>query len=599
MSDDATGGRDKTAAMNRGRAHHSAGRLTEAEENYRQVLAAEPNHPEALYLLGGAALQQGNHARAAELIGRAIAAAPGVSEYHIDHGIALSAKGRRKDAVAAYNKALNLRPDYAKANNNLGAVLQDQGKLRDAVAVYRRVVALDPDDAEAHNNLAGALKDQGRLEEAVPTFRRAIAVDPAFDEAHSNLIMALAYDPRTTAGELAAEHQAWAARHERPLAAPPDFPAGDDPERRLRIALVSADFYSHPEGFFMEPMLAHHDRASFEMLCYANTTRSDAVTARLKGHADGWRDIAGLSDRAFAERVRRDRIDILLELTGHQAHNRLLALVRRPAPLQVAWLSAVNGRGMASLDYLITDRIHAPAGDDALYVEQLTRMPDGYACYRPPDYAPAVSELPALRQEHVTFGCFNNFAKTNDRVIALWAKILHAVPDAHLLMKAAALDDRMSRELLHGKFEAAGVSRQRIELQGRAPHAELLSGYGEVDIALDPFPYSGGLTTCEALWMGVPVITWPGGFAQGRHCASHLTQVGLGEFIANSAEAYAALASRWAEDISALSELRAGLRARMAGSTLCDGAKFTAAFERELRRIWRRYCEAGSPGHDP
>ena len=580
------------AHNNLGNVLRDLGRLDDAAAAYERAVTLKPGFAAAHNNLGAVRQDQGRPEAAVAAIERALALTPDYAEARYNLGNALRDLGKLDDAVAAFSQAVKLRPDYANAHNNLGAALQDQGKLIAAEAAYRKVLAVQPDNAEAHNNLGGTLKDQGRVEEALPCFRRAIEIDPAFDAAHSNLIFALPYDPRTTAGALAAEHRAWAQQHERPIIEFPSFPVGEDPERRLRIGLVSAGFYSHPEGFFLEPMLSHHDRSSFEILCYANATQNDDVTARLKGHAGEWRVVAGLSDAAFVQLVRRDAIDILIELTGHQAHNRLRALARRPAPIQVAWLSAVNGRGMSSLDYLITDRIHAPTGADALYVEKLIRMPDGYACYRPPDYAPAVGAPPAPGSGHVTFGCFNNFAKINGQVIELWAEILRSVPNARLLMKTSALDVPVIRARLIEKFAAAGVSRRRIELAGRSPHAELLACYGQVDISLDPFPYSGGLTTCEALWQGVPVITWPGEFPQGRHSASHLSNVGLSEFIAGSADEYVALAARWAHDISALAELRANLRERMARSNLCDAATFASAFEGELRRIWRDGCHA-------
>lgn len=583
------------AHNNLGNVLRGQGHLDGAVASLQKALALKPDDAPAHNNLAAVLLDQGKPGEALVALGKALALNPENAEAHFNLGNALRAQDKLDDAVAAYNRAIKLRPDYVKAHNNLGAALQNQGKLRAAEAAYREILTMQPDDAEAHNNLGGVLKDQGRLEEALPSFRRAIAIDPAFDQAHSNLIFCLPYDPRTTARELAAEQRAWAQQHERPILKSPEFPAADDPERRLRIGLVSPDFYAHPGGFFLEPLLSRHDRSAFEILCYANSSKNDDVTARLRGHADEWRQIAGLSDAAFAQLVRRDRIDILIELSGHQADNRLLALARRPAPIQVGWLGAVNGRGMASLDYLITDSIHAPVDDDtdALYVEQLIRLPNGYACYRPPDYAPAVREPPAIRTGHLTFGCFNNFAKINDRVIALWAKILHAVPDAHLMVKTPALKDDITRQQLVEAFAAAGISGARIDLRGPSPHAELLACYGEVDIALDPFPYSGGLTTCEALWMGVPVITWPGELAQGRHSASHLTNVGLSEFIAGSAAEYVERATRWANDIPALSALRACLRENMAISNLCDGAKFTLVFESELRRIWRQWSNAG------
>ena len=585
---------DGEAYNNLGNTLRKLGKLDDAEAALASALKLAPDIAVMHNNLGAVLLDRGNLDGAVREFRKALALKPGYAQAHDNLGNALKDQGKLDAAVAAFHKALEIRPDYSLAHNNLATALMDQGKLEDAVGACRRALELDPDSTVAHGNLGAALMDQGRLAAAMTSFRRAIEIDPAFDQAHSNLLFSLPYDARTTAAELFFEHRRWADLHEAQVTKLPEIPAADDAERPLRIGFVSPDFHTHPVGFFLEPVLSHHDRSRFEMVCYANATKTDDVTTRLRHSASEWREIFGFNDDDFAALVRRDRIDILIELTGHQAENRLLALARRPAPLQVAWMGGVNGRGLSALDYLITDRIHARPGAEEFYMEKLIRMPHGYACYRPPDYAPALQAPPAQRSGRLTFGCFNNISKINDRVIALWAEILHAVPDARLLVKTVALDDRPTRQRLMDKFEAAGVSRQRVELQGRSPHAELLAGYGEVDIALDPFPYSGGLTTCEALWQGVPVITWPGELPQGRHSASHLTHAGLSDSIAASGREYIALAVRWANDIPALTRLRAGLRDRMAKSNLCDGAKFTSDLEGELRKIWRRRCAAGA-----
>ena len=628
MSDDATGG--LAAAMNRGRAHHSAGRLVEAEASYRQVLAAEPGHPEALHLLGGVALQQGKNALAVEFFEKAIAANARSAEYHNNLAIAHQSLGaldaaeaafrqaialqpeyaeahfnlggvflqqdKLEDAMAACQSAVALRPDYAEAHNNLGIALKDLGQLEDAVAAFRRALVAKSDYTNAYSNLGNALKHQGKLEDALAAFRTAVDLKPGLAEAHSNLLYCLLYRPDYDRAEIFAEHRKWNARHAAPLA--PKAGGHDNPpiaDKRLRLGLVSHHFRRHPVGYFTVSALEALDRSAFELYCYADTRQSDDLTERTKQTADAWRRTEGTGDEDIAALIRDDAIDILIDMSGHGAGSRLLVFARKPAPVQVKWVGAqIDTTGMDAMDYFISDSVHSAPEDAPWYSEELVRLPDGYVCYAPPDYAPAVTALPALVRGHVTFGCFNNLAKINRPVIALWSALLGRVATSRLVLKTRQFNDAAVRAHYRPLFQANGIAPGRLDLLGESPHAELLAHYNEIDIALDPFPYCGGLTTCEALWMGVPVVTMSGEAFAHRHAASHLTNVGLSDWVVKTPAQYLDLAARKSSDPHGLASLRAGLRQRVGQSPLCDAPRFAHNLEAALRRMWRTWCAAQS-----
>jgi predicted O-linked N-acetylglucosamine transferase (SPINDLY family) len=360
----------------------------------------------------------------------------------------------------------------------------------------------------------------------------------------------------------------------------------------LRIGYLSPDFCSHSVAFFVEPLLATHDRGSFEILCYANVTQPDQITEHLQRLGHTWRDIVRLRDEDVAVQIRQDHVDILVDLTGHTANNRLQVFARKPAPVQVAYLGYPNTRGFTAMDYWLSDAHADPPGQtERFYVEEIVRLPHGFNCYRPPAANPDVRALPARAVGHITFGSFNNAPKVNARVIALWARILNALPEARLIMKARQLVDSATKANFHRLFEQHGVTPERVEMISWVPsstaHLEL---YNRIDIGLDCFPYNGHTTTCEALWMGVPVITLAGLTHAGRVGVSLLSQVGLGELIADTPEVYAELAVALARDLVRLETLRHGLRDRVTQSPLTDASIITRSFEAAYRQMWRRWC---------
>jgi predicted O-linked N-acetylglucosamine transferase (SPINDLY family) len=583
-----------TAHYNLGNILRDLDRRGEAIEAYKKAIALKADYFQAHNNLGATLKDLGRLEEAIGAYRQALAAKPDYVEAHNNLGNALKDEGKLDEAAAAYAQALALDPENAATRNNFGATLKAQGRLDEASEAYSQALALKPVFAEAHNNLGNVFKEQGRLEEAIQSYERALAVKPDFSEAHSNLLMSQHYLGRFSPGELLASAQRFGARFEG--AAPQRIFANDRaPSRRLRIGYVSGDFRLHPGGFLLARVLESHDRGQVETFCYANQARADDMTRRLQASADHWRPILHLGDGEAAELVLSDGVDILVDLSGHTAKNRLPLFALRPAPVQMSWLGYFGTTGLGAMDYLVMDEAAAPRGETPWHSEALVRLPHGRFCYAPPDYAPAPVEPPALKRGGVTFGSFNNIAKIGRDVVALWADVLKATPNSRLLLKWQSLENESARRRLIEAFEAAGVSGERLALRGFSPHAQMLAEYGEVDIALDPFPFGGGLTSCEALWMGVPVVTLPGDRPASRQTIGFLRHVGLDECIAGSPADYAARATALAADVERLAALRRALRPRMAASPLCDGAVFTPTLEAAFRRMWQRWSAGQAP----
>ncbi len=505
----------------------------------------------------------------------------------------LHRSGRFSEAIPAFREALELDPGSWDSHVLLSDMLWRLGESAQAIEHCHRAIALAPDEAAPYQSLATALMQQGRQAEAEAAFEAALARNPGSAKAHSDLVFALNYrndiDPR----RLFAAHRAWDERHARPLApAAARFDNDKDPKRRLRVGYVSRDFRTHPVSSFFMPLLRAHDRAAIEAFCYADNAQRDAVTRELEALADRWRPIAERSDEDVAALIRGDRVDILVDLAGHTGDNRLRVFARRPAPIQVTWLGYPTSTGLSAIDYRLSDAIVDPEGEDEIpSSEAVVRLPEGYHCYRPPDNAPEVGPLPAEAAGRITFGSFNHLPKLSDPAIALWARLLAELPDARLLLKNRCFADAGTRQRFAEKFAAAGIEAERLALKPWVgAHRDHLALYNRIDLALDSFPYNGTTTTCEALWMGVPVVTFCGDRHAGRVGASLLTRVGLEDLIAPDEAGYFTTALALARDPDRLSALRAGLRARMSASPLCDETGFARAVELAYRDMWRRWC---------
>jgi predicted O-linked N-acetylglucosamine transferase (SPINDLY family) len=581
---------------NVGRTLRDQGRAAEAIVAYGQALQLRPDFVEALNGLGIVLCELGKLNEAAAAFRRAVELRPDFADAYGNLGNVLEDLGRLDEAVACHRRALELKPDCAEAYNNLGLALRTQGKPDDAAAQLRRAVELKPDYAEAYNNLALALQDQGSLDEAVACLRRGLELNPDNARTHSNLVSTLHYCPDFDLQAIGEEHRCWDRQHAQPLAQHGRPHLNDrTPDRRLRLGFVSSDFGRHPVGFFLIRALESLDRTQCEVVCYSDRLGADEFTARFKSTADRWLDVCDRSDEQLAELIRGERVDILFDLAGHTARNRLLCFARKPAPVQVTWIGYEGTTGLTAIDYSLADRHVAPPEIEAHASERVLRLPDGYVCYDPPGAAPPVGPLPALATGQVTLASFNSPTKITPQVVAVWSQILGRVPGSRLMLKYLGLDRPQVRARFERMFAAQGIGAERLQFAGQSPYAEYLAAYHQVDLALDPFPFNGGATTCEALWMGVPVVTWPGTTFASRHSLSHLSAVGLTETVARSLPEYVDLAVGLARDLPRLVELRVGLRSRMARSPLCDGKRFAENLLRVLRDVWREWCRQPLP----
>lgn len=577
------------AEINRLVALSNAGHQAELENAARLLLKRYPNSGFVWKALGVSLQMQGKEALPA--LQKATQLLPDDAEAHFYLGTARQLLGRLDDAQASYRRSLEINPDNANAHNNLGVVLKTVGRINDALASCQRAVEIKPDFAEAHSNQGGALIKSGRLKAAAVCLRRALEIKPDAAEAHSNLLFCLSHDETVDAQTLFDEHRRFAEQFEAPLRN--DWPRHAnlrEPERCLRIGIVSGDLRRHAVTFFVEPVLARlatYPRLSLHV--YYNHTIEDDVTRRLRGCLSHWHIVTGLTDETLAQKIRQDGIDILMDLSGHTAQNRLLTFARKPAPLQVTWIGYPNTTGLQAMDYALKDRFIAPYGAyERYYVEKLVRLP-GSGTFLPPKDAPAVNDLPALSTGNVTFGSFNRPGKLGDGVIALWSRVLLAVPGSRLLLgNTDGIDIRAN---LVERFARCAVAADRLAFRPQMELNDYLALHHQVDFILDSFPYTGGTTTNHALWMGVPVLTLTGTSPMQCQCAGVLRRVGLEDWIADDAEDFLRRAVDWSGRLGELAKLRTGMRERVLSSPMQHPETVARGVEAAFRIMWRRRCE--------
>lgn len=579
------------AANNLGLALQALGRVENAVAALEMAVTAAPDFADAHANLGTVLAAAGRLDEAEAALRRALALQRGSATALAGLGTVLQARGRGEEAIAAFEQALVADPVHFDALTGLGLALLAQGRIEQALDRLEPCARLRPASATALNNLATAHRTQGDMRRAVECCRRALELDPEALGAQSNLLAGLNYLPNLSPAEILAEHRRFGERLEAPFRARWGGHANPrEPERRLRIGYVSGDFREHAMSFSIAPVLANADAARFETVCYATNAYEDAVTARLRGHANEWRGVVGTSDEDLAALVRRDGIDILVDLSGHTALNRLAVFARKPAPVQVAWLGYVTSSGLTAIDYRLTDGSADPPGaDESGYTETLVRLPC-VTVFEPAAGSPPVGPLPSRAGAPFTFACLNHLSKVTPDAIALWARILHAVPDSRLLFGNAG-DAGVQRRLTEA-FAAHDVPAAQLVFRTKLPLTEYLALHHEIDLALDTFPYNGGATSCHALWMGVPFVTLAGDRYMARMGLSLLEHAGLGEFVAQTPEAYVERAVRAAHDRAALGALRAGLRTRIAASPLLDAPGFVRSLETAYREMWRIWCGA-------
>ena len=565
-------------------------RLDEAADCYRRTLVIQPNFVPVLGNLGGILLSLGRAEEAVSHLERALALEPDHPNTLESLGRAFLALERVEDAVACFERRLACAPGDANAHGALGEALRRLGRFEQAASCFERALALDPDNADAHANLGNIFYAWGRLRDAMTRYERALALKPEEASVHSNLIFTLdLIEPAVDLATQQAERRRWSRLHAAPIAqeAAVAHDNRPDPERRLRVGYVSADFRRHSASAIFGAVLFSHDPARIETVCYTNSRLEDDHTARFRSAAALWQPVSGLPDREMADLVRADGIDILVDLSGHTAGNRLTVFALKPAPVQVTAWGHATGTGLAAIDAFFTDPVHVPAADRPLFAEEPVDLPC-LICYDPPPDAPPVTPGPG--REGVSFGCFNRVSKLGDRALSTWSRILAACPGSRLVLKAAALSDASTRALLAGRCRSWGIAEERLLLLGGTPQTEHLAAHAEVDIALDPFPHNGGTSTLEALWMGVPVLTVAGTTSVSRMGPAILTALGLSDWIATDLDDCVARARALAADRPRLAALRRELRPRLAASPVGDRVRYTRAVEARYRVLWRRWC---------
>jgi protein O-GlcNAc transferase len=568
----------------------------QALASFEQALQLRPDDPLALELVAKASQKLGDNERAESLASRALALAPQFSPAHYRLATLYFERGRFSLALEHIEQALQACPGDCPMLARKALILGRLDRHGEAIALFEILVKKEPGDYSHWNNLANLYKDLGQLAVADEHYCRAVELAGRKDVLpYSNRLTSLHYDPTRSRDYIFEVCKQWQTRFG-PSSVPPRPQMADlAPDKQLRIGLVSDGLRQHPVGNMIVGVLERLPAHQFQLFAYSSSQVSDHLTQRIRARMQAWRTIKHMDDQHLAQQIRDDQVDILIDLSGHNAGNRMGCMALQPAPLLVKWVGGlINTTGLEAMDYLLSDAIESPPGEDSYYTEKLIRLPNDYICYDPPPYAPDVQALPARANGFVTFGCFNNPTKLNDELLARWAELLHEVADSRLLLKGGAFANTDLCQHVMSVLQGHGIAAERVQIEGPVGHKALLESYNRVDIALDPWPYSGGLTTCEALLMGVPVVTLPGPTFAGRHSATHLINAGLPELVVNSWDAYRQRAVGLARDLDNLATIRSLLRGVLMNSPVCNSQRFAVHLGTALRAIWQRHC-AGAP----
>ena len=586
--------------------HHAKSEFEDAKIIYQLILDTQPDHADAMFYIGAAMHQAGDTAQGVEQMKRAAQLNPRSLAYNYNLGLVYEAIGDMPAAIACYRQVI-ANDRGGQWHCTLAKQLTDAGQLDDAIEFAREALTLLAPHARgiAHNQLANALTLKGELTEAIANFQIAISLEVENAMMNSNYVFALNYGGQPDLTAIFQEHKKFGDKFEsfvprmyvNPLQAKASASAFTNSKRRLRIGYVSPDFNDHAVGKFIEPVLAAHDTNKFEVFCYYNNSRVDDATKRMQTAVAHWRMTSTISDDELARMIQADAIDILVDLSGHTGLNRLLVFARKPAPIQVTWIGYPNTTGLSTMDYRITDAFADPIGaTEALHTEKLVRMPECFSCFKPPSNAPHVSALPAVARGTITFGSFNNFAKITPEVMRVWIAILARVPGSRLVLKNWCLDNDRMKTFMLDAFVRYGATPGQVELWNpNTSNVDHLNCYNSIDIGLDPFPYNGTTTTCDALWMGVPVITLAGVSHVGRVGVSQMSNLGLQELIARDTDHYVDIAVALANDVPRLAALRGAMRVRMSASPLMDAPRLTKNLEAAYDNMWSVYLSAQKP----
>ena len=577
-----------TAHINLGQALKTEARLVEATASLRRALELKPDDAEILNELGGALQGQGELQLALETYAKAIKLKPDMPGGYANLGLALFENGEFSHAIAVLRKGLEIKP-LASLHENLALALQAQGSPDEAIEHFEKSLALAPDNIATQCNLAGALADGGQPRQAIAVYRQLLELNPNNLIAHSNLLFNLSVDEQCSPVQYLEEARSFDRKLKK--SEEPFLNLVGDPARRLRLGFVSADLRGHPVGFFVEGILHSIDRARFELFAYPTIAKADELTERIRPLFTGWHMLKGLSDEAAARRIRDDGIDILLDLSGHTGDNRLGVFGRRAAPVQIGWLGYFASTGLSSMDYVLADEVCVPPDSDHFFTEKVWRLPRTRLCFTAPanGSTPDVNPLPALARGHVTFGCFQRLLKINDAVLALWKQIFEMLPDARIFLQNPQTGRPKYIDEIRTRLRDIGIAADRVTIRGPSARSEYFHSYREVDIVLDTFPFTGGTTTCEALWMGVPTVTLAGETMIARQGAALMRAGDLGDWVAETEADYVRKAVSFAGDIQALARLRSTMRERITNSALFDVRLFAENFGEALDGIWAQH----------
>jgi protein O-GlcNAc transferase len=579
---------DTVAWSNLGAAYQLSGRVDEALTAQRRAVALSPDDPSSLCNLAIALRTAGKFDEAVSVARRAVDLAPEWPNALQILGDLLVTLGQLVEADALLRRAIKLAPEDPLNQSNLGILLQRDGKLDAAVESFRSAIRLSPDYPEAHHNLGNTLRELGQIDAAMEHFKTAVALRPNYVEADSAIMLTLHYR-EIESTKLLEAHQQWEERQTKALKdLRQPHKNSRDPERRLRVGYLSADFRDHPIHYFFGPLIKAHDRDQVEVFCYSDVGAPDGVTARLQTQADVWRDSARWLDAALVERIREDQIDILVDLALHTGGNRLRAMAARPAPVQMSYLGYCSTSGTSFMDYRLTDHVVDPVGvTEAWYTEKLLRLDGGFCCYQPPEMSPAVV---SRTDEWITFCSFNNLAKITDEVLGAWCEILRQVPNSRLLIQARGADQASVRSRLSAFFEKHAMTMDRVVLQASERLHPYLATLGASDILLDAYPFNGHTTSCHALWMGVPMVTLTGRMPVSRAGLGLLSMLQLEKLSASNLDEYVSKAVALARSGEELRELQGSLRDRMKQSPLMDAVRFARDIEKAYRQVWGDWC---------
>ena len=582
-----------------GSVYRAQAKLDEALKCYQKANQLDQKSASVAYRIGEIYNDQGDLNKALELF-----------------EITVKVDARYYEAYLSMAEVLQKLKRYDEAKEHIYTVLQDEprnlparvalaehfkyiGNYEKAIELYEKMIPEFPNVGGVRVNYALCLQELGRFEESEKNYMIAFEKHGGSFESLSNYLMGIHYNPGRTKEEIFEAHKLW-DEHFAPKEKPErPVPFDRSRDKKLRLGFISGGFRTHPVGWMITRALENLPKDQFEVYCYTTNNKYDQVTRKIHEAADKWQSVIGYNDAVIARMIREDEIDILVELSGHSADTRLKTVALEPAPIILKWVGGLfNTTGLKSVDYLLTDHYETPKGEEEFYTEKLVRMPDDYICFMPPDYSPDVKELPAKKNGYITFGCFNNPTKVNDEILKQWAGVMNRVPESHLFLKSKQYDTEALCERIIKTMESCGIERDRLVFEGLSPHDELLDKYNEVDIALDPWPYSGGLTTCEALWMGVPVVTKPGPTFAGRHSTTHLINAGLPELVVDTWEQYSDKVVELATDLEALFELRNSLRKKVENSPLTDGKRFGAHFGKAMRSVWKQWVDGFEQGKE-